>query len=290
VSTKVSIDGVIHDEASAKISIFDRGFLYGDSAFEVMRTYGGRPFAEREHLERLAQSCARILIEMPVSIDALANDVAATLDAAKNQESYVRVIVTRGSGPISYDPTTAKNPTRVVLVVPLAPQPDAMYRDGVEVACLRASRPTEDPRAYGVKASNYLSNLLAVHEAKQRGAYEAVLLTGDGQVLEGASSNVFVVSGGAVRTPPLTTGILAGITRATVFDAARAAGIPLVEATVFPHELYAADEAFLTSTLREVLPVVRADGRTIGTGKPGPVTSRLHEAFRREVERRLAAG
>lgn len=289
MSTKVSIDGVVYDEADAKISIFDRGFLYGDSAFEVMRTYGGKPFAEREHLERLAQSCARILIEMPVSVPQLSREVAATLAAAKNEESYVRVIVTRGAGPISYDPTTARNPTRVVLVIPLQPLPESLHRDGVEVSCLRASRPTEDPRAYGVKASNYLSNLLAVHEAKQRGGYEAVLLSPDGQVLEGASSNIFVVEGGMVKTPPLTNGILAGITRATVFDAARRIGVPLVETTLFPHQLYAADEAFLTSTLREVVPVVRADGRTIGSGKPGPVTRRLFEAFREEVARRLPA-
>lgn len=288
MGTKVSIDGVLHDEADAKVSVFDRGFLYGDSVFEVMRTYGGRPFAEREHLERLAASCERVLIPMPVDLATLSREIAETLAAARNEESYVRVVVTRGTGPLNYDPTTARAPLRVVLALPLAPQPDAIYDRGVAVALIRASRPTDDARAAGAKASNYLANLLAVHEAHEKGAYEAVLLGAEGHVLEGASSNVFAVRGGRVQTPPVSSRILAGITRKTVIEAARAEGIEVDETTLFPGDLYGADEVFITSTLREVVPVVKVDDRAVGQAAPGPITRRLHEAFVRAVRASLA--
>jgi branched-chain amino acid aminotransferase len=286
---KVCIDGSIHDERDARVSVFDRGFLYGDSVFEVMRTYHGVPFARDEHLTRLRASAEKILIPVPVSDDVLREEIARTLAAARNEESYVRVIVTRGTGPLNYDPTTAKDPLRVIIVKQLDPQPASLYADGVSVVCIRAARPVESGRAVGTKASNYLANLLAVHDARERGGYEAILLGAGGEVLEGASSNVFAVSKGVVRTPRLESGILAGITRATVIAAARVAGIELVETALFPRDLYDADEAFITSSLREVVPVVRVDAEAVGDGRPGAVTCRLHEAFRAEVARRITA-
>jgi len=158
------------------------------------------------------------------------------------------------------------------------------------VALLEASRPTDDARAAGAKASNYLANLLAVHEAKQKGAQEALMLGRDGQILEGASSNLFIVKDGKVRTPEPQPGILVGITRATVMGAAAQEGIEVVEAEVRPDDLYGADEAFLTSSIREVMPVVSAEGRTIGSGRPGPVTKRLHAAYLRAVSLATRAG
>ncbi len=283
MATRVSIDGVLHAEADAKVSVLDRGFLYGDSVFEVIRTYAGVPFALHAHLARLAESGSRVLIRMPVPIETLEREVLATLADAANAESYVRVVVTRGSGPLNYDPTTARDPLRVVIVAALAPQPDALYEDGVAVVSVRAARPTEQGRAAGAKASNYLANLLAVHEARQRGGYEAILLGPGGEVLEGASSNVFVVTSGRVRTPRVEAGILAGITRGVVLDVAAAAGIPVDETVLFPNDLYLADEVFITSTLREVVPVVLVDGRRVGKGRPGPATVRLSEAFRRRA-------
>ena len=276
---KVCIDGVRYDEADARVSVFDRGFLYGDSVFEVMRTYGGVPFAETAHLARLRRSAARLLIEVPVDDPTLRRDIRDTLEAADNDESYVRVVITRGRGPLNYDPTTARDPLRVVIVTPLPTQPAALYEEGVAVVCLRASRATEDPRAAGVKASNYLSNLLAVHEARQRGGYEAILLGSQGLVLEGASSNVFVVKHGEVSTPRLESGILAGITRAAVLKAAAEAGIRVIETALFPRDLYDAEEVFITSSLREVVPVVTVDGQQVGDGRPGPLTRRLHAAY-----------
>jgi len=282
-NAKVSIDGRVVDAADARVSVFDRGFLYGDSVFEVYRTYGGVPFAEAEHLRRLARSAERLMIPMPVPLEDLSAEVRATLDAAGEGEHYVRVVVTRGSGPLTYDPSTATTPLRVIIVAPLSLPPKERYDNGIAVTLLSASRPTDDPRAAGAKASNYLANLLAVHEAKQKGAQEALMLGRDGRILEGASSNLFIVKGGRVRTPEPQPGILVGITRATVLRAAAEEGIEVEEAEVRPEDLFSADEAFITSSIREVMPVVNADGHTIGTGTPGPVTKRLHAGYLRAV-------
>lgn len=286
----VSIGGVVTDGDEARVSVFDRGFLYGDSVFEVYRTYGGVPFAESEHLERLARSGARLMIPMPVSIETLSAEVRATLDAAGEGEWYVRVVVTRGSGPLSYDPSTATAPLRVIIVAPVSVPPAEHYERGIAVSILEASRPTDDERAAGAKASNYLANLLAVHEAKQEGSQEALVLGRNGQILEGASSNIFIVKDEVLRTPEPQPGILVGITRATVLATAAEAGIRVEEAEVRPEDLYGADEAFLTSSIREVMPVVTADGRTIGSGAPGAVTKRLHEGYLKAVARETEAG
>ena len=287
---KVSIDGRVVDGADARVSVFDRGFLYGDSVFEVFRTYGGVPFAEREHLERLARSAERLMIPMPVSIETLSSEVHATLDAAGDGQWYVRVVITRGSGPLTYDPTTATEPLRVIIVTPLSVPPAERYEHGIAVTLLSASRPTDDARAAGAKASNYLANLLAVHEAQQKGAQEALVLGKRGQILEGASSNLFIVKDEVLRTPKPEPGILVGITRATVLAAAAKAGIAVEEGEVRPEDLFSADEAFITSSIREVMPVVAADGRAIGAGIPGPVTKQLHEGYLRAVEQAPRAG
>ena len=287
---KVAIDGKVVDRDEARVSVFDRGFLYGDSVFEVYRTYGGVPFAEAEHLERLDRSADLLMIPMPVSLETLSSEVRSTLDAAGEGDWYIRVVITRGTGPLTYDLSTASAPLRVVIAAPVSVPPPEHYERGVAVAVLEASRPTDDARASGAKASNYLANLLAVHEAKQKGAEEALLLGRAGQILEGASSNIFIVKDGKVRTPEAQTGILVGITRATIFAAAAEEGIEVEEAEVRPEDLYGADEAFLTSSIREVMPVVAADGRTIGSGSPGPVTKRLHQGYLRAVARATGSG
>jgi branched-chain amino acid aminotransferase len=287
---KVSIDGQVVDSGEARVSVFDRGFLYGDSVFEVFRTYGGVPFGQREHLERLQRSADRLMISMPVSVETLGSEVAATLDAAGEGEWYVRVVITRGMGPLTYDPTTATRSLRVIIAAPVTVPPAEHYDRGIAVSLLHASRPTDDERAAGAKASNYLANLLAVHEAKQQGAQEALMLGRNGQILEGASSNVFIVQDGALRTPEPQPGILVGITRAVVLAAASAEGIVVEEAEVRPEDLYGADEAFITSSIREVMPVVSADGRTIGSGAPGSVTKRLHQGYLKAVADATGAG
>lgn len=286
----VSIDGRVVNSGDAQVSVFDRGFLYGDSVFEVYRTYGGVPFAEKAHLERLARSAERLMIPIPVSLDTLSAEVRATLDAAGEGEWYVRVVITRGSGPLTYDPSTATQPLRVIIAAPLTLPPSEHYERGVAVALLKASRPTDDARAAGAKASNYLANLLAVHEAKQKGAQEALMLGKDGQILEGASSNIFIVKDGSLRTPEAQPGLLIGITRATVLQAAAAEGIQVEEGEIRPEDLFSADEAFITSSIREVIPVVSAEGHRIGEGVPGEITKRLHAGYLRLVREMTQAG
>ena len=283
MTTRVSIDGTILAPEEARVSVFDRGFLYGDSVFEVYRTYDGAPFGEREHLERLARSAERLLISMPCSLEQLSREACVAHRATGNVDSYLRVVVTRGSGPMTYDPATAKDPLRVIIAAPVPKLPRAMYEEGVGVVVLQVSRPTDDRQAAGVKASNYLANLLAGHRAKQAGAHEAILTGRGGEVLEGASSNIFTLRDGVLRTPRVEAGILAGITRATVLAAAAEAGIPAEECALFPQDLYDADEVFITSSIREVVPVVSVDGEPVADGRPGEMVRRLHQAYRAVV-------
>lgn len=284
----VVVDGAVVAPEAAKVSVFDRGFLYGDSVYEVIRTYGGRPWALEEHLGRLERSAEMIGMRLPVSQDTLREEVHRGLEAAGEPEAYVRIVVTRGAGPIGLDPALAERPVRIVLVLPLVPQPVAQYADGVSVVLVEPG-----PRAGllpvsesgTAKTGNYLPNVLAVRDARAKGGYEALLLDPSGRVWEGASSNVFIVRGGALRTPPLTAGILEGITRRHVIRIARARGRVVEEADVTRDDVVGAEEVFLTSTLREIVPVVRIDGRPVSDGRPGPVARELLDAFHEEVRR-----
>jgi branched-chain amino acid aminotransferase len=276
----VSIDGAVVLPGEEKVSVYDRGFLYGDAVFEVIRVYGGRPFALGEHLERLRLSAERVAIELPCGDDVLEGEIERTVAAAGGGESYVRVMVTRGSGPLTLDPSSARSPLRVILVEPVAAPPRATYAEGIALASMHAHRAVDGTTAAGAKVTNYLSNLLALRDAKARGAAEALVVDGEGNAVEGATSNVFAVLGGVLVTPPESAGILAGITRRHVLAAARASGMRAEEASLPLTALYAADEAFITSSIREVLPVVRVDERVIGAGRPGPIARRLHRALR----------
>jgi len=259
----------------AKISVFDRGFLYGDSVYETIGTVHGRLFAARDHLIRLERSAERIGLRCPPRAE-IERAIAATVEAAGNPESRVRVILTRGSGKLDLDPASVDDTQLIVIVFPLgAPTPE-MYAKGVAVAIVTITR--NSPRAIdpAVKSGNYLNNVLALGEARRRnGAYEAILCADDGCIAEGSTSNIFVVRGGQIWTPPAEVGILDGITRAKVLDLCRAHELPLVERRFSPDELRGADEAFITSATRGVLPVTLVDGKPVGAGVPGPVTRRL---------------
>ena len=259
----------------AKISVFDRGFLYGDSVYETIGTAYGRLFAASDHLDRLERSAMRIGLRVPPRAD-IERAIAETIEAAGNAESRVRVILTRGSGKLDLDPAAVDDTQLVVIVFPLgAPTPE-MYAKGVAVAIVTITR--NSPRAIdpAVKSGNYLNNVLALGEARRRnGAYEAILCADDGCIAEGSTSNIFVVRGGQIWTPPAEVGILDGITRAKVLDLCRAHELPLVERRFSPDELRGADEAFITSATRGVLPVTLVDGKPVGAGVPGPVTRRL---------------
>lgn len=281
VTRLVSIAGVHHAPEDAKVSVYDRGFLYGDSVFETVRTYGGKPFALSEHMERLERSAERVGIEMPISKEAFAGEVISAVEAAGNDESYVRAMLTRGSGPMGLDPSVSLVPLRVILVEPLKTLPETMYEDGVGVVLVRTDRASD--AAEGAKVGNYLASVLALAEARKAGAHEALIINRHGEVAEGTTSNLFLVRGGTLVTPPVDAGILAGITRAYVLEAAHAQGIEVELGKVRPKHLRDADEVFISSSIRELLPVVFIDGRPVGDGRPGPVTRRLHRAFRERV-------
>jgi branched-chain amino acid aminotransferase len=279
----VLIDGVLCAPDAAKVSVYDRGFLFGDAVFEVLRTYGGALFAWDEHFARLLRSAERVLLQLPVDGAALRAEVERAIAAAGNDDSNVRIVVSRGAGPVTLDPGTAGSPLRVILVEPIAPPAREAYADGIAAITVRVQRSVDGTAAAGAKVTNYLESLLAVREARVRGAQEALIVDGRGEVVEGATSNVFVVKGGRLATPPEEAGILAGITRAHVLDAAARASIAVDQRRLRPEALYDADEVFVTSSIREILSVVRVDARVIGTGAPGPIARTLHRAFRATV-------
>lgn len=276
----VVLDGQYCPPAEPSVSVFDRGFLYGDSVFETLRTYDGKPFELEEHLRRLERSAGLVFIPLPISIAELAREVLAAIAAAGNRESYVRVMVTRGQGPLGLDPGLADQPRRVIIVQPLVPPPADQYVQGIGAVSYRTERVLDATSAQGAKIGNYLMSVLALREARKAGAAEALIVDGQGRLLEGASSNVFLVEGGRLITPPVEAGILAGITRAHLLVIADELGIP-VELNAFRLEAAAAaDELFISSSIRELLPVVCLDGKQIGPGSPGPIYQRLLAAFR----------
>ena len=285
VTQKVYVNGRITDRESAVISIFDRGFLYGDSVYEVLRTAGGRQVDLDRHLERLARSAAAIALELPTDAT-VRGAITDTLAAAANPDSYVRIIVTRGGGPINLDPAAADTPSLLVIVAPLVMPAAELYTRGARLAIVgveRTSRRAVDP---AVKSGNYLNNIMALAEAKRAGAYEAVMCGPDGRVAEGSTSNVFAVRAGRCTTPFLSTGLLPGITRQRVMELAATAGIPAVEGDLMPDDLRAADEVFITSSIRGVMPIAQVDDRPIAGSIPGPVTARLmalYDGFLAEV-------
>jgi branched-chain amino acid aminotransferase len=277
----VSIDGRIQPAEQATVSVLDRGFLYGDSVFEVLRTYGGVPFGMEEHLARLARSAERTLIRLPVGLPELRGEIEAALGAGAYAESLVRIMVSRGTaGTLGLDPSLARGALRVILVAELHELPSKLYEEGAKVITYPTLRIADATTGAGAKIANYLVAVLAMAQAKERGAEEALVVNGEGLVAEGCTSNVFLVSRGALVTPPESMGILLGITREHVISLAGELGIAVTERAFSTAELAAADEAFITSSIREVVPVVRVDDAVVAGGKPGPVTARLIAAFR----------
>jgi branched-chain amino acid aminotransferase len=293
----VNLDGRIVPPAEATVSVFDRGFLYGDSVYEVIRTYGLRPFELAAHLTRLAGSAARIGLELPWDAARTAREIAITIDASRGgdeddpagapwnvRERYVRVMMTRGAGELGIDPALAVDPRAILIVRPLHGPPHAAYQEGVKAHVAGVQRISPQAMDPAAKTGNYLNSVLAVREARAVGAYEALLLDRDGFVTEGSTSNVFCVRGGRLETPPLAIGILEGVTRGVVLALAREVGIEVVEARLRPEELATADEVFITSTVRELLPVTVLGDRVVGRGVPGPMYARLHALFRERAD------
>jgi len=275
-----SVNGMVGPAEDARVSVLDNGFTFGDAVYETLRTYHGRPFELPRHLARLRASAARLGFAIPPDDAELGRQLGALLDLGENSESYIRLIVSRGVGDISYHFDRVKGPTIVMVVKPLEPFPETAYREGIDVSVvdIRRNHPTAlDP---AIKSCNLLNNILAVREAQTRGADEALLLNERGELAEGASTNVFVVKDGILRTPPLGAGILAGITRDVLFGLVKGLELSLREEPVPVELLRGADEVFVTSSTREAMPVRAVDGRAVGDGRPGPVTQKVMAAFR----------
>jgi branched-chain amino acid aminotransferase len=275
-----SVNGVVTEAAQARVSVLDNGFTFGDAVYETLRTYGRRPFHLDRHLARLRRSAGRLRIALPVGDDEMAQRVDALLERSGHPESYLRIIVSRGVGDISYNFDRVAGPTVVMVTKPFQPLPEAYYRDGIAVILSSVQR--NHPRALdpGIKSCNLLNSVLAVQEAQDKGALEPIMLNANGDVAEGASSNVFLVKGGVLVTPTLDAGILPGVTRELLIERAGVLGVPVRETTIRVPELLAADEAFITSSLKELAPIRTIDGRPVGDGRPGPLTLRLLEDFR----------
>ena len=275
---KIYINGKLYDKADAKISVYDHGLLYGDGVFEGIRVYDGKVFRLREHINRLYDSAKAIRLEIPMNREQMMDAVKSTV-AANEKRTYIRLIVTRGAGTLGLDPRKAGNPQVIIIVDDISLYPPELYENGLEIATVSTIRNHPNAVNPRIKSLNYLNNILAQIEAVQAGCFEALMLNHKGEIAECTGDNIFVVKNGILRTPPPDACILEGITRGTVIEMARAAGTLVQETALTRHDVYSADECFLTGTAAEVVPVVKCDGRPIGNGKPGPITRRLRDQF-----------
>jgi branched-chain amino acid aminotransferase len=278
----VNVNGRISAGREAVIPVFDHGFLYGEGIYETLRTYDGRLFLFDRHMRRLRNSARLIDLTIPFTDDEVASHIRETLAAAKldGNEAYIRILVTRGIGDLTYDIKATPNPSWVVIVKPLASLSNEIYERGVKVALVDVVRNHPQSVNPMIKSNNLMNSALAAQQAIKRGAFEAVMRNYRGELTECTQSNLFIVKSGAALTPPLESGLLPGITREFLFEVARDADIEVREQVLRDDDLFAADEAFLTSTTREVLPIVSVDDRNIGEGTPGPITLKLLKAFR----------
>jgi branched-chain amino acid aminotransferase len=280
-SPKVYISGKLHDKADAKISVYDHGLLYGDGVFEGIRVYGGKVFKLQAHVDRLFESARAIKLEIPLSWQQMADAIEQTVAANNKRDGYVRPIVTRGAGTLGLDPRKTSDPQVIIIVDDISLYPPELYENGLEIATVATIRNHPAALSPRIKSLNYLNNILAKIEGIQQGCLESLMLNHKGEIAECSGDNIFLVKNGTLRTPPIDAGILEGITRDTVIDLAREARIPVQEIALTRHDVFVADECFLTGTAAEIIPVVKCDGREIGPGKPGPITRRLHEAYHR---------
>lgn len=282
----VAIDGVLVPADRATVSVFDRGFLYGDSVFDTTRTYRGELFKLPQHIARLAESAGKMGFTLPISVHDGVAEVTRLVDEVRAHhgggEWVARFMVTRGHGPIGLDPTLAADPRRVLYIHELHLPPAEAYKNGVGVITYPTFRPSD--AAQGAKVGNYLESVLAIRHAKAKDAHEALILTHDGHVVEGTTTNVFAIRGQTLLTPPASETLLLGITRGLVLQVATSVGLTIEERRLLPTDLIRADETFVTSSVRELLPVSCVDGHVIGKGTCGPVTRALHEAFRTQNE------
>jgi branched-chain amino acid aminotransferase len=277
----VSVNSRLQPAAKARISIFDRGLLYGDGVFETFRIYDGRPFRFQDHWRRLQRSTRSIGLRLPHPAGWFRRQIDALLRANRLSNALVRLTLTRGVGPVGLEPPAAGAPTIMLFARPFTGYPATMYQRGLAVIIASMRRPPPSATPPYAKSLSYLGGILAKREAVRHGADDAILLSVDGHVCEGTTSNLFFVRAGTLYTPAPKTGLLEGITRQVVLELAKSRRIPVRQGLFLPKRLWAADELFLTNTSYEIMPVVRVNRRRIGAGRPGPLTRRLHHAFQR---------
>lgn len=276
---KIFIDGSYYSEQDAKVSVFDHGLLYGDGIFEGIRIYHGRVFKLKEHIDRLFWSAKAILLNIPMTHAEL---VKATLDTCREndlRDGYIRLVVTRGVGNLGLNPNRCKKPSVIIIADKIQLYPKEYYENGLQIVTVPTARNLHSALNPAIKSLNYLNNILAKIEANNAGCEEAIMLNSQGFVAECTGDNVFIIRSGEIFTPPLSAGALHGITRGTVIDLARAAGIKVSEPDLTRYDLFNAEECFLTGTGAEIIPVVKIDGRVIGDGKPGKITRMLEESY-----------
>src|SRR6185436_13966028 len=280
IRMKVYIDGKFYDERDAKVSVFDHGLLYGDGIFEGIRAYNGRVFKLKEHIDRLFYSAKAILLSIPLSHEEMMRAVVSTCRENQIRDGYIRLIVTRGVGGLGLNPNRCKHPSVIIIADKIQLYPVEMYERGLDIITVPTVRNLHSALNPAIKSLNYLNNILAKIEANNGGCEEAIMLNAEGFVSEGTGDNVFIIKGGQLFTPPLSAGALYGITRAVVIDMAREASLTVSEPNLTRYDFFNADECFLTGTGAELIPVVKIDGRVIGTGKPGPITLSLIQKYR----------
>ena len=286
MAATINVNGRIADQEHAVVSVFDHGFLYGEGVYETLRTYNGQPFLFERHMRRLRKSADMLALPLPLTdaqIDARFRETLAA--AALPGDAYIRILVTRGVGELTYDPKACPTPTIVVIVKPHVNPPAEVFAKGVKVALVPVLRNHPSSLNPLIKSNNLLNNALAMQHALKHGAFEGVMRNHRGELAELTQSNLFIVKQGAAMTPPVDAGLLPGITREFLFELGAEHGIPVREAVLRDADLLGADEAFLTSTTRELVPIVQVDDRPIGSGAPGPITQALLRHFRDAADR-----
>jgi branched-chain amino acid aminotransferase len=277
---KIYIDGKYYDERNARISVFDHGLLYGDGIFEGIRAYNGRVFKLKEHIDRLFCSAKAILLKLPGTH---ADIMAATVETCRRnrlRDGYIRLVVTRGVGTLGLNPNRCKNPSVIIIADKIQLYPPELYQQGMEIITVPTTRNLHSALNPAIKSLNYLNNILAKIEANNAGCEEAIMLNAEGFVAECTGDNIFIVKEGQLLTPPLAAGALYGITRRVVMDIAAESGLKVCEPNLTRYDVFNADECFVTGSAAELMPVVKVDGRVIGTGKPGPITRSLVTQYR----------
>ena len=285
MAATVNVNGSISGERDAAISVFDHGFLYGEGVYETLRTYNGRPFLYDRHMRRLRRSAEMIVLNVPFSDDEMAARIGETTAAANlgRAEAYIRVLLTRGIGDLTYDPKATPTPSVVIIVKPHVDPPAEAFEKGVKVCLSPIMRNHPGSVNPMIKSNNLLNNALAMQEALRRGGAEAIMRNYRGELTECTQSNLFIVKNGAALTAPVAAGLLPGITREFVFEIGKDTGVSVRDEVLHDEDLFAANECFLTSTTKEIVPIVQVDDRKIGPGVPGAVTKRLLEGLRKRA-------